>query len=628
MIAFLLGLLVAAFPADRMQAKVDAALTARDSFCVSLREGAPPLLFASADPIALGRMGVLLSNAEASRNPWFHLMRSLYEKRIGSGKDEVFVDNALFVARDDAATLAALALELQRQGEHVLASRAAAGANTAFRNAGGVRSVYLEGMWEDAAGRDTARSQEWRILAGQVSRAALDGGAVRAEGVLAWPASLLSGAWNRGWRAGLELFRQAWSLARCAGAWFLALAVLALGIRHLPAVLHPLRELLGFLPERVRLVVSWLPLLGLLAAGWAVVCWAVLLATASRWRSPAERWGGVLAATLLAMVPLDALVGGVFLDIDTRTGNLGTVVAALDGEDFQDDTLVAGAVSHARMGNSAQALHRLQAGRELLATGWPQDLEGWLLRSGNDGRARDILETAWLRDRNPWSGLALGKDVDTTLELRRQIELGRGPLVPEPTPGQFLGMFVHGLGSGAYREVWMPRSLVPLPFFGWAGLFFLAVVVALGLSSSRNGQAIEPCAVCGRTTCPRCRSSALCPGCRARLAQATDANSRRRLRLEMVSHRIKARRDFGNVADTFLPGWGGLVSAPGPAWGTLGILGATSLVLGAASHAVLWIGDVEGMPSLRFRLLGCLPLVLWVGVLMPLRRGVLSRGRG
>lgn len=628
MIAFLLSLLAAAFPADRLQAKVEAAFVARDSFCVSLREGAPPPLFSSADPIVLGRMGVLLSNAEASRNPWFHLLRALHEKHIGSGKDEMFVDNALFVARDDAGTLAALSLELQRQGEFALASRAASNANKAFRSAGGVRSVYLEGLWEDAAGRDTLRAREWRLLAGQVSRAALDGSTTEGHSLLAWPLSLLSGTWMHGWRASLELFRQGWSLGRCAAAWFLALAVLALGIRHLPAVLHPLRELLGFLPERMRLVVSWLPLLGFLAAGWVMLGWVILLVTAGRWRSPAERWGGVLAATFLALAPVDALVGGTFLDIDARSGTLGTVVAALDGDDFQDDTLLAGAVSHARMGNSAQALRCLQAGRENAGTGWPQDLEGWVLNTDKDGRAREILETAWLRDRNPWSGLALGKEVDTTLELRRQLELGREPSAPEPTPTQLLGMFMRGLGRGAYRAVWMPRSIVPLQLFGWMSVLLLAVVAGLGLSSARHGQGIEPCVVCGHTTCSRCRKSSLCAGCRSRLAQAVDANGRRQLRLELVSRRIKARRDFGNVADTFLPGWGGLVSAPGPAWGTLGVLGTTCVVLGIGSHAALWIGDIEGMPSLWLRLLGCLPFILWIGVLMPIRRGLLARSRG
>jgi len=624
-IAFLLGLLVAAFPADRMQAKVEAAFVARDSFCVSLREGSPPPLFSSADPIVLGRMGVLLSNAEASRNPWFHLLRALHEKHIGSGKDEMFVDNALFVARDDAGTLAALSLELQRQGEYALASRAAACANKAFRCAGGVRSVFLEGLWEQAAGRDTARSRQWQALASEVSRAALDGSSAGDRSLLSWPAALLAGTWQHGWRATLELFRQAWSLSRAVSAWFLALAVVALGIRHLPAVLHPLRELLGFLPERVRLVVSWLPLLGFLAAGWVVLCWVVLLLTASRWRSPAERWGGVLAGLLLALAPVDALVGGVFLDIDARSGSLGTVVAALDGDDFQDDTLLAGAVSHARPGNSAQALRCLQAARESLGSAWPQDLEGWVLKADNDGRAREILETAWLRDRNPWSGLALGKGVDTTLELRRQLELGRGISAPEPTPGQFFAMFAHELGHGAYGLVWMPRSVVPMPVFGWAGVILFAVVVAMAMSSARSGQAIEPCVVCGHTTCPRCRKSGLCTGCRTKLAEAVDANQRRQLRLALVAHRIKARRDFGNVADTFLPGWGGLVSAPGPAWGTLTIFALTCLVLGVGTHAALWIGDVEGMPPLGLRLLGCLPFVLWIGVLMPTRRGILSR---
>jgi hypothetical protein len=439
----------------------------------------------------------------------------------------------------------------------------------------------------------------------------------------------LAGTLAHGWRASVELFRQAWSLARAGAGWLLVLVILALAIRHLPATMHPLQELMGGLPVNMRRILSWLPLAGFLAAGWVVLGWVILFATVARWKSPAERWGGLLAGLFLALAPVDALIAGGFLDIDSRTGSLGTLVSALDGQEQAEDTLLAGAVSHARRGNTAQAIHGLklsEAGSSKL--GWYQDLRGWLFLQNGDLGAREILEDAWRQGRNPWTGLALGKTVDTTLELRRQLESGQGIGLPEPTPMQFAGLFVHSMGGVSAQAVWMPRGIVALPILGGIGVLLLAVLIALSMASMRNAGGIEPCVVCGHTTCPRCRKSALCARCQAKLAQAETADARRQMRLELVAHRVKVRRDFGIFADTVLPGWGGLVTSTGPAWGTLIILVVTCGVLGIGAHSILWTGDVEGAPVLALRLLGCLPAALWVGLVMPVRRVLTARRNG
>lgn len=623
MISFLLALLFAVAPMSSLELEVREAFDTRDSFCVSMREPAPLMLFAQADVIAMGRVGVLLSNAEAGHNPWFHLMRCLYEERIGSGKEQVFLDNALFLSKQTPGTPVALTLELLRQGRHEMALRAAQAANRAFLERGR-RSAYLEGVWIQAASVDTINAVRWQALAREVTLAS----GTPAGGlfpVLDWPASLLGASLRGDWRATLEMVRQIWCVLRSAMATFLILVLLALGVRHHQAVVHPLRETLSSLPSWVGLVLSWLPLVALLLVGWVMAGWALLLASSPRWRSPAERWCGLAAGLMLVVAPLDAWLGGSFLALDQRTGSFGALVAELDGEGSREDSLAAGAVRAMRQGNPAQASGFLQEALQQDSSGWIADLRAWVALKSKDPEAKALLTAAWERGRNPWTGAALGLAVDTPETLRRQILSNDFGGVPEPTASQAIGLLLSQPITAGARELWTLRSLLPLEI--QSGLSVLAMIGLgfLAFSPRREHRGIEACVVCGHTTCPRCRRSSLCPACRTVLAEASHENERRRIRLERVALRVTRRRRFQALGNGLLPGWGSLAAAPGPGRGTILVFSTTCLLLGLGIHGLLWVGDTPGTPTISLRLLACLPAALWTAAILPLFSHLLGK---
>lgn len=623
MIAFLLSLLFAAAPMNALEMQVREAFDTRDSFCVSLREPAPLMLFAQADVIAMGRIGVLLSNAEAGHNPWFHLMRCLYEERIGSGKEQVFLDNALFLGKHSPGVLVALSLELLRQGRHEMALRAAQAANRTFLEHGR-RSPYLEGVWIQTAAVDTSNALGWQRLSREVSLAGADAAEARFT-VLGWPRAVLRSSLEGDWRGVLEMARQIWGLTRSAMAALLVLVLLALGVRHHQAVVHPLREAFSSFPPWIGLVLSWLPLVALLLVGWVMAGWALLLASAPRWRSPAERWCGLLAGLLLVLAPVDAWLGGSFLALDQRTGSFGALVAELDGEGAPEDTLAAGALRAMRQGNTAQASRFLGAVLRQDSSGWMRDLRGWIALRSKDPEAKALLGSAWEKGRNPWTGIALGLAVDTPATLRRQILSNDLESGPEPTASQALDLFLSQPITPGARELWTVRSLLPLEV--QSGLSFVALLglVFLAFSRRREHRGIEACVVCGHTTCPRCRRSSLCPTCREVLAGASHENERRRLRLERVALRVSRRRRFQALGNGILPGWGSLAAAPGPGRGTLLVFGTTCLLAGLAIHGMLWVGDVPGTPSIALQLMACLPVALWTVAILPLSSHLLGK---
>lgn len=614
MIALLLSLLFGAPVVDPLDVQVRLALTQRDSFCVTLREGAPPLIFSKADPIARGRLGVMLSNAETSRNAWFHLLRALYEKSNGTEKGEMFLENALFVADRDVGTLVAIALELGRQGEYPWALQAAKHANASFLRMGGQASPLMVGLWERLGREDSMDGAQWRVLSRELS--GMDW--LQPESAeLSLPA-LLDGAFIQGrWRSYLALVRHAWGWLRTAGWAFLLLVLLAFSVRHLPLSLHWLQESMGWVPARMRPALSWAGVCGTVALGWHMLAWTVLLMVAPRLRTQAERAAGLLAGCLLLLLPLDAWLEHGLADLDAGQGRLGTLVSALDGLPGSDSGL-AGAVSQLKAGQGGAAVGLVKGTlAQDSSSSYAWSCLGTALAQGGDAQgARDAWQHAW--------NLGRRGDADRAAGARRDSS-GKAFEVPAPSPGDIAGLFFRSQDWEGTRRSWSTRSLVPLDAMAALGALLMAALVFLMVQRMGFGLRIEACSLCGAAHCLRCRSFGACRRCGQKLSEADPGLPRRTLRLGLLASRVRRRRLLGLWLDAALPGTGSLTAGTGFSWAALGVFLGTCGAVGLLGHSLTWISELEGVPGMATRLWGMVPLALWVGAVVPLGRKLANR---
>lgn len=614
MIALLLALASLSTAPDPLAARIEDALARRDSFCISLREPAPPPIFAKTSTIEIGRIGVLLSNAEASHDPWFHLLRALYEKSMASPRAEMFLQNAIFTCGADVGALTALSLELSRQGEGAWALEAATQADRQFLAQGGEASSLLEGLWRERIRSDPERAAAWKSRAEEVAGRA---GAVASVGDPRSMSTTLKQAMRGCWRDSFAIFRQGFGILQASGLWLLALTILSLAVRHLPTGLHLLSAAPEALPARLRQILSWaVPVLAL-GAGWAGLAWAILVLTASHLRSGTERALALIAALLLLSAPLALAIDAGFAAVDSRSGGFGELVAALDGIAVPARGL-AGAVTDLKSGNDASALVQArQALSQDSSTGF-----GWnLLAAAKSGSrdsagAREAWQRSWDIAPNGWAGIALSQPSDTPEEMRRQQRLAESypdrPRIPQPSSLEVLRLFFADLSfrdaSGAPAiSGFLPPETVPWLGFGAMVIFLFALWVPWG-----KALRLEPCPLCGRPTCQRCRQQRSCKVCAAKLSEQTSEAMRRQLRLELLSRRVTRRRSLESWGDLVLPGFGSLAAAAGPGVVTIFVCAGTSIGLGIGTHGLLWVSQVEGIPTPAIRLWGWAPLALWL----------------
>lgn len=622
MIALLLALASLPTAPDPLAARVEDALARRDSFCIALREPAPPPIFAKASTIELGRIGVLLSNAEASHDPWFHLLRALYEKSMASTRAEMFLQNALFACGPDVGALTALSLELSRQGEGAWALEAATQADRQFLAQGGDASSLLEGLWRERVRSDPERAAAWTSRAEEVAgRAGLDASVGDPRSVSATLKQAVKGCW----RDSFAFFRQGFGILQASGLWLVALTILSLAIRHLPTGLHLLAAAPEILPARLRQILSWAILVLALGSGWAGLAWAILILTASHLRSGAERALALIAALLLFSAPLVLAVDAGFAAVDSRSGSFGELVAALDGIAVPGHGW-AGAVTDLKSGNDASALMQVrQALSQDSSVGF-----GWsLLAAAKSGSrdsagAREAWQRSWDISPNAWAGTSLSQPSDTPEEMRRQQRLAESypdrPRIPQPSSLEMLRLFLENVsfrtasGAPAISGFLPPESL---PWMGFAAMaiFLLALWVPWG-----KALRLESCPLCGRPTCQRCRQQRSCMACAAKLSEQTSEAERRQLRLKLLSRRVMRRRSLESWGDLVLPGFGSLAAATGPGILTIFVCLGTAVGLGLGTHSLLWVSQVEGIPSPAIRLWGWAPLTLWLGMSTFLRR--------
>jgi len=627
-IALLLALASLPTAPDPLAARVEDALARRDSFCISLREPAPPPIFAKASTIEIGRIGVLLSNAEASHDPWFHLLRALYEKSMASSRAEMFLQNALFACGADVGALTALSLELSRQGEGAWALEAAAQADRQFLAQGGEASSLLEGLWREHIRSDPERAAAWKSRAEEVAGRA---GASASVGDPRSVSATLKQAAKGCWRDSFAFFRQGSGILQASGLWLVALTILSLAIRHLPTGLHLLAAAPEALPARLRQILSWVIPVLTLGAGWAGLAWAILILTASHLRSGAERVLALIAALLLLSAPLALAVDAEFAAVDSRSGSFGELVAALDGIAAPGHGL-AGTVTDLKSGNDASALMQArQALSQDSSTGF-----GWsLLAAAKSGSrdsagARDAWQRSWSITPNAWAGSALSQPSDTPEEMRRQQRLAESypdrPRIPQPSSLEMLRLFFADISlrdiSGAPAiSGFLPLKTLPWLGFGSMAAFLFALWVPWG-----KALRLEACPLCGRPTCQRCRQQRSCKVCAAKLSEQASEAERRQLRLELLSRRVMRRRSLESWGDLVLPGFGSLAAAAGPGILTVFVCIGTSIGLGLGTHSLLWVSQVEGIPTPAIRLWGWAPLALWLGLLTFGRRRTIRVG--
>jgi len=529
-------------------------------------------------------------------------------------KGEMFLDNALFVADRDVGTLVALALELSRQGEYPWALQAARHANASFVSQGGQASPLMVGLWERMGREDSTHERQWHSLSRELSGMDwLD----ESTSDFSIPA-LFKGAVIQGhWRSCLALARHSWGLFRAAGWVLLVLVLVAFSVRHLPLSLHWVQESMVWVPLRSRQILSWAGVCGTVALGWHILAWTVLLLTAPRLRSRAEQLTGLLAGTLLLLLPFDAWVEHGFADLDAHEGRLGTLVTALDGLPGNDSAL-AGAVSQLKAGQGALALsHAKSALAQDSSVTYAWNCLGAALAMNGDAMgARETWQHAWGMSRSDWTGRALGLIRDTS---------GKALGLPAPSPGDIAKLFCGSMSWSGTRESWAGRSLIPLDAMAFLGVFLIAGQVFLMVQKMGFGLRIEACSLCGAAHCLRCRNHGACRRCGQKLSNEDAGMPRRRLRLGMLTSRVRKRRLLAQWMDAALPGMGSLTAGTGPNWGTFGVFLGTCAGVGILSHSLTWISELDGVPGLAARLWGMFPLAIWVGVVLPLGRKLSNR---